>query len=348
MKALVTGGGGFLGGHVVRQLLQRGDTVRVLGRSDYPELTTLGADCIRGDIRDRASAIRACAGVDVVFHVAAKAGIWGKPAEFEAINVDGTRKVIEACRQSGVPRLVFTSSPSVVFGKDDLCGVDESQPYPSKFLADYPRTKAAAERLVLAANGPALATVALRPHLIWGPGDPHLLPRVVDRARRGKLVQVGDGQNLVDITYVENAANAHLNACDALFPNSACSGKTYFISQGEPVRLWSWLNDILLALDVPPVTRRISFRSAYLMGAILERTFALFRPSGEPPMTRFLATQLAKHHFFSIKNAVAGFSFAPRVSTQDGLQKTIPWLRANTAKANPAPLRMPRELERTT
>ena len=328
MKALVTGGGGFLGGAIVRQLHARGDRVTALGRNRYPDLERLGIATVQVDIRDADALRKACAGMDVVLHVAALPGIWGKRSTFWAINVDGTRNVIDACRQVRVPRLVYTSSPSVVFGEAPLCGVDESQPYPDRYLADYPETKAVAERMVLEANGPNLATVALRPHLIWGPGDPQLIPRIVDRARRGRLVQVGDGTNLVDITYIDNASTAHLLAADALLASpERCGGRAYFISQAEPVAIWSWIGGLLERLGVAPVRRRVSYASARRAGWLLERMYKLLGITAEPPMTRFLASQLARSHYFDTAAARRDLGYEPVVTTALGLDRLIDWLK---------------------
>lgn len=326
MRALVTGGGGFLGGAIVRRLAARGEEVIALGRSRYPELEALGVATIQADVRDADAVRHACHGIDTVFHVAAIPGIWGPRKLFWSINVEGTRNVLAACRACGVQRLVFTSSPSVVFGTRPLCGVDESQPYPDRYLAHYPASKAAAERMVLAAHNDRLATVALRPHLIWGPGDPHLFPRIVARARAGRLAQVGGGTNLVDVTYIDNAAIAHVLAADVLRAGRACGGKAYFISQGEPVVLWSWVNGILERLGIGAVRRRISYRSAYLVGAGLEKVFGLLGIKGEPPMTRFLASQLAHSHYFGIGRAAADLGYRVEVSTEEGVERLIPWL----------------------
>lgn len=318
VKALVTGGGGFLGRAIVRQLLARGDEVRVLGRSEYPDLAAQGVACVRGDIADGEAVAGACAGVDAVFHTAALAGAWGPRAAYERTNVEGTACVLAGCARAGVGRLVFTSSPSVVAAPDVRThheGVDESTPYPTHYLADYPRTKAASERAVLAANGPTLATCALRPHLIVGPGDPHLLPRVLARARAGKLKVIGDGDNRVDLTYVESAARAHLLAADRLAaPDQAPAGRAYFISQGEPVELWPWLNALLEALGIPPVRGRVSARAAYHAGAALEGVWRLTGRSGEPPMTRFVATQLGTSHWFDITAAKRDLGYTPEPS----------------------------------
>ena len=323
MKVLVTGGGGFLGSAIVRMLHNRGDEVSVLGRGTYTHIAPCIKRMFQADIRQASAVAHACEGMDVVFHVAALAGIWGRRRDFWSINVDGTRNVIEGCLANSVPRLVFTSTPSVVFGKDDLCGVDESAPYPSRYLAAYPETKAVAERMVLAANSPTLATVALRPHLIFGPGDPHLIPRVLARARRGRLVQVGEGNNLVDVTYIDNAADAHVKAAVALTPGGRCAGRAYFISQGEPVSLWPWLNELLTAVGAPTVARSMSFRNAYRAGCALETAYRAFGIVREPPMTRFLATQLAKSHYFDISSATGDFGYNPTISTADGVRRLV-------------------------
>jgi nucleoside-diphosphate-sugar epimerase len=310
----------------------RGDEVSILCRSNYEIVAPFIAHAHQADLRDAAAVRRACAGMDVVFHAASLTGVWGPLPEYQTINVDGTKNVLDACRANEVPKLVYTSSPSVVFGRGDLCGVDESQPYPHRYLAAYPKTKAQAECLVLAANDNSLSTVALRPHLIWGPGDPHLIPRVIERARKGKLRQVGDGKNRVDITYIDNAAEAHLLAADALRPSAPCAGRAYFISQGEPVALWPWLDQLLAAVGVPRVTRKISLRTASLMGATLEGLHKVLGLRREPLMTRFVANQLAKSHYFDISAAKRDLGYVPRVSTQDGMIMLVEWLKRFPAR----------------
>lgn len=334
MKVLVTGGGGFLGTRIALALRDLGDSVVAFGRSTYPHLERAGTSTVHGDIRNVTEIVAACKGVDAVYHVAALAGIWGRTRDFQSINVDGTRNVINACHVNRVRSLIYTSSPSVVFGSEALCGVDESQPYPSHFLADYPATKVAAEKLVLAANSSTLATVALRPHLIWGPGDPHLIPRVIARARSGQLARVGDGTNLVDITYVDNAADAHVAAGRELAGSKRCAGKAYFISQGEPVSLWPWLAGILEAVGAPKISRTISYRKAYFAGTILELVHRALRKTNEPRMTRFLASQLAKSHYFNISASMRDFGYVPKVSTEEGLTRLIPWLKGQKPSNN--------------
>jgi nucleoside-diphosphate-sugar epimerase len=322
MKTLVTGAGGFLGLYIVEQLVARGDEVRAFCRGSYPELDRLGVETIRGDIRNRDQTVAACQGVDVVFHVAAIASIGGSWRDFHEINVLGTRHILEGCRKHGVGRLIYTSSPSVTFDGTDQEGVDESAPYPERFLAHYPHSKSIAEREVLAANGSGgVLTCALRPHLIWGPRDRHLIPRLLARARSGRLRRVGNGRNLVDMIYVENAADAHLQAADALRDGSPVAGRAYFLNQGEPVNCWNWINEILALAGIPPVQKSISASAAYRAGAVLEGIYRVLGLKGEPPMTRFLAAQLSTHHYFDITRARDDFGYSPKVSTKDGMRR---------------------------
>ncbi len=328
MKILVTGGGGFLGGAIARRLCERGEAVTVFGRNPYPHLAKLGIETVSGDVRDADAIRRVCVGVDVVFHVAAKIGIWGRRRDFFEVNVTGTRNVIDGCRRGGVGRLVFTSSPSVVLGEGGLSGVDESLPYPERYLTHYPATKAEAERLVLAANGPGFSTVSLRPHLLWGPGDTQLIPRLLNAARRGRLIQVGDGSNLVDMTYISNAVDAHLDALGRLEPAAACAGSAFFISQGEPTSLWVWINELLARVGISQVRRRISYRSAHRLGSVMEVLYRGLGIRSEPPMTRFLAYQLGKPHHFSIAAARRDLGYEPRISMADGLDRLVEWIKS--------------------
>ena len=260
--------------------------------------------------------------------------MWGPKKRFYAVNTEGTRNVVDACIRLGVPRLVYTSSPSVVFAEGSIEGGDESLPYPSAYLAHYPASKAAAERIVLQANGAAmerdaeahLCTCALRPHLVWGPGDRHLIPRVVAAARAGRLAQVGDGTNRVDVTYIDHAANAHLLAADHLGPDSPVAGKAYFIGDAEPVVLWTWLNDLLARLGLPPVERRVSYRAARRAGMVLETLHALLPFLGEPRMTRFVAAQLATSHYFCHQRAERDFGYKPNIDNHTGMEHLVTWL----------------------
>jgi 2-alkyl-3-oxoalkanoate reductase len=321
MTVMVTGGNGFLGGAIVRQLLQQGDTVRSFSRQLAPALVDLGVEQRQGDLADAAAVAAALEGCDLVYHVAAKAGVWGKYREYHRTNVVGTENILTACRRHGIRRLVFTSSPSVVYHGVDQNGVDESEPYPRHFLSPYPRTKARAEQLVLEANSPELATVALRPHLIWGPGDPHLIPRIIERARAGKLRRIGRKSKLVDTIFVENAAAAHLQAGHRLSANSPIAGQAYFLSQGEPLPLWDFINRILALANLPPVEKTISVFSAYNAGRVLEWVYRLLGLQGEPPMTRFVARQLSTAHWFNLSRARHDLGFAPAISIEEGLRR---------------------------
>jgi nucleoside-diphosphate-sugar epimerase len=329
---LVTGGGGFLGRYIVEQLQSAGHRVRVLARGDYPELAASGVEVQRGDVRQMADVERAVTGVETVFHVAAIPGIWGSWEQFHSINVIGTENLLDAASRAGVGRFIYTSSPSVVYDGRPHLNADESLPYPDRYLCHYPRSKAIAERNVLSAHGHrGMATVALRPHLIWGPRDNHLIPRLIDRARRGKLRQVGDGSNLISMSYVENAAAAHLQAADTLSTKAPHGGKAYFINEPEPVRLWDWVNEILALAELPPLKKRIGFRTACAAGAALEACYRLLRLRSEPMMTRFLAQQLSQSHHYSIAAAQHDFGYKPLVSVETGMQRLGDWLRARWA-----------------
>lgn len=318
---LVTGGTGFLGRAIVTALLERGERVRVFARRDASDLVARGVELVHGDITDREAVLQACAGCDVVYHVAAMAGIGSRWEPFYITNTLGTFHVIDGCLRHGVPRLVYTSSPSVTFDGAPQCHVNETAPYPSRWLAHYPHSKALAERAVLESHGTKLATCALRPHLIWGPGDQHLIPRLLDRARRGRLVRVGDGTNRIDTIYIDNAADAHIRAADALTTTSRVGGKAYFLSQGEPVNCWDWIDALLAIHNLPPVRRRVSYRFAWTLGAMMECWYGIVRPSTEPPMTRFLAAQLALDHHFDITAARRDLGYSPRVSTDEGMKR---------------------------
>lgn len=327
MRALVTGGGGFLGRYIVEQLVARGDSVRVFSRQRYPELDAIGVESQTGDLQAPSAVSAACERMDVVFHAAALPGIWGPWKLFHGVNTLGTQHVIDACRKRGVGRLVFTSSPSVVYDGHDHLGADESLPYATKFLCHYPHSKALAEQAVLAANGQdGLATCALRPHLIWGPRDTQLIPRLIERAKRGQLRRVGDGQNLISMVYVENAARAHLLAADALSLSSSVAGQAYFINEPEPVNLWNWINTLLARAGLPPVTKSIPAGAATAIGAIMEGIHTLFGIKSEPRMTRFLASQLSRSHWYRVDKARRDFGFESAVSVEEGLHRLEPEL----------------------
>ena len=324
MKLLVTGGGGFLGQALCRALLARGHEVASFSRSRHAALDALGVRQLQGDLGDRDAVLAAFAeGFDAVLHNAAKAGTWGSYQSYFDANVTGTRNVIAACRAHGIGRLVHTSTPSVVHrATHPVEGASADQvPYGEGVKAHYATTKIIAEREVLAANDGALATVSLRPRLIWGPGDTQILPKLVARARSGRLRLVGSGDNLVDTTYIDNAAQAHVDALDHLQAGAACAGRAYFISNGEPWPLREVLNGLLRAADAPEVHATLPFRAAYAIGAVCEALWTALPLRGDPPMTRFLAEQLSTAHWYSMAPATRDFGYLPKVTMAEGLAR---------------------------
>lgn len=327
MKILVTGGGGFLGTHIIEELLKNSKyMVTNFSRHTYSHLEDIGVPTIKGDLRKAEDVERALAqGFDAIFHVAALAGVWGKHEDYYGINYLGTKNLIESAKKHGVKRFVYTSTPSVVFNKENLLGVGEEQPYATEFLNSYSETKTLAEKFVLASNdGKDFLTCAIRPHLIWGPGDPHLFPRVIQKGKEGKLKIVGDGGNMVDIIYVGNAALAHVQAFEHLTLGSKVCGEAYFVGQERPVNLWSFINDVLAQVKVEPVTSSISVSLAYKLGWFLEKVFKLLGiKKPEPPMTRFVALNLGKSHYFSHEKAKRDFGYTPVVTIEEGLKRTF-------------------------
>ena len=327
MRILVTGGGGFLGTYIIKELLKNTSyMVTNFSRNSYSHLEDLGVPTLKGDLRNKQDVERVLDhGFDAIFHVAAMAGVWGKYEDYLAINYLGTKYLLEAAKERGVERFIYTSTPSVVFNMDDLLGVSEDPPSATEFLNAYSETKTMAEKLVLQLNdGQSFLTCAIRPHLIWGPGDPHLFPRIIQKGKEGKLRVVGDGENLVDIIYVENAAFAHVLAFERMEPGSLICGQSYFVGQERPVKLWSFINQVLGFVKVEPVMGSIELRSAYRLGWVFEKLFKLAGiQQPEPPMTRFVALNLGKSHYFSHEKAKAHLGYYPRVSIEEGLKRTF-------------------------
>jgi nucleoside-diphosphate-sugar epimerase len=335
--ALVTGGTGFLGRRLVERLLAAGRQVTVLGRTPAPDLEQRGVRFMRASLDDAAAVTAACAGIGTVFQVAAKVGVWGRYEDFFRTNVLGTRALLAGCRAHGVARIIYTSTPSVVYNGRDLAGADESLPLTTDCPSPYPLTKAMAEAEVLAANSAGLRTIALRPHLIWGVGDPHLVPRVLARARAGRLRIVGAGRNRVDMVHVDNAVDAHLLAEQALMAchslddigagRRRADGRAFFITNGEPVILWEWINALLRALGEAPVTKHISLGAAAAVGRVCEVLWGVLPVRGEPPMTRFIAAELAKDHWFDLTAARRDLGYHPRVTMAAGTAELIAHLK---------------------
>lgn len=320
----VTGATGFIGGKLAERLLADGRRVRVLTRRPLPELEERGAEIVFGDLHDKDALHHGCHAADTVFHVAGRVGVWGPAQDFFRVNVEGTRNILAACREAKVPRLVYTSSPSVVYSGSDLRNTDESAPLCTAAPCAYPVSKALAEREVLAANDQELATIALRPHLVWGPGDKNVVPRVLALARAGKMKIIGTGRNRVDLTHITNVVDAHLLAEGALVqPDRPAAGRAYFITNGEPVVLWDWINGLLRGLDLPELRQRVPLPIAYATGYMLESWWRLTRRAGEPPMTRFAAKEMATDHWFDITAARRDLAYHPLMTMAEGTDELI-------------------------
>jgi 2-alkyl-3-oxoalkanoate reductase len=323
MNILITGAGGFLGRNLAAALLSKGHKVWNFSRKNHPQLQAIGIDTICGCLQNEADVSTAFKGMDVIFHVASRVGIWGDYNDYYQTNVVGTENVIKGCRANGIKKLIYTSTPSVVFDWGDLCDADETTPYSKNFHGHYAKTKAIAEQMVLQANDDKLSTVALRPHLIIGPDDPHLVPRLVDAAKHGRLKIVGTGKNLVDVTYIQNAVDAHIQAFEKLSPQSKLAGQAYFIGQERPVVLWDFINEILARHHLPPITKKVPANAAFYIGLFFESWYKFFRINGEPPMTRFVSLQFSRSHYFSHKKAKNDFGYEPKISIEQALDLTV-------------------------
>lgn len=321
MRALVTGGNGFLGRALVGRLLREKASVRVLARSDYARD---GVECLRGDVSDREAVRRAVEGVDVIFHVAAKTGVGGRFEDYVKTNLTGTEVLLDEARRAKVARLVHTSTPSVVFDRRGHEGADESTPLVTNKLSAYAWTKARAEEKVLAAHGDGISTCALRPHLVWGPDDTQLVARILERAKKGRLRLISGGHSKVDAVYVDNAIDAHLLAAEAV--TGKAGGRAYFIGNADPRPIKDILGAILRAGGLPDRLRSVPLPLAYALGFVLEQVYA--GRDEEPMMTRFLALQLGTPHHFDGTRARDELGYAPRVGMDEGMERLAAWLRA--------------------
>jgi nucleoside-diphosphate-sugar epimerase len=327
MKVLVTGGGGFMGMALIKRLIAEGHKITSFSRREYPLHWALGISSIQADIRDLDALEKACKGKDVVFHLAAKVGIWGNYDDYESTNVKGTFNVIKACRRQGVGRIVFTSSSSVVFDGSDLEGIDESCPYPENHGSHYASTKAMAERLIIEANSEELKTIALRPHLVWGPYDAHLIPGILKRAGSGKLRRIGDQEHFIDTTYIDNMTDALLLAAKALETKPEAAGKAIFVTNGEPARVWDFINSIIQIAGHPPVQRKIPEKLAFFAAGASEWFHKLFKIKTEPFMTRYTIKEMCTNHWFDISSAKEILGYNPKVSYAEGFKHLKDYLK---------------------
>ncbi len=326
MKVLVTGGNGFLGFHIVKLLLKEGHEVTSLSRSYSSKLDELGIPWIKGDIQNLDDLNKAFRGQEAIFHVASKVSMWGKWSDFYNINVLGTENVIKACELNNIKKIIYTSTPSVVFGSENLENVDESISYPKSSLGLYGKSKRIAEEKILAYNGHRGAmTICLRPHLILGSDDPNIIPRILEKSSKNKLAVVGNGKNLVDFIHVQNAAYAHLLALKSLTQNSPTLGQVYFLGQEKPVYLWNFINKILGRYKFPPIQKKVPFFMAYVLGYFCEFFFTLFKIyDREPPMTRFIALQFAKSHYFNHKKSLKDLGNYIQLNIEESLEEIRP------------------------
>jgi nucleoside-diphosphate-sugar epimerase len=314
----------MLGRATATGLLERGDEVTVLQRRPA------GLPCaeVLGDVADPAAVERAARGQDAVLHLAAKVDVTGPWAEYVAANIEGTRTVLGACRAAGVGRLVHVSSPSVAHAGTPLAGVGAGPADAARARGRYARSKAVAESEALAADSPALAVLAIRPHLVWGPGDTQLVARIVERARARRLPVIGSGAALIDTTYVDNAAAALVAAVDACGP---VHGEALVVSNGEPRPVAEVLGRLCHAAGVPGPRGRVPFGAAWIAGAAVEGVWAATRRRAVPPLTRFLAEQLATAHWFDQRRTRAALGWRPRVGLDEGFARLRDWYRAGNA-----------------
>ena len=324
-RVLVTGGGGFVGKALCKRLKSEGYTVISLARGSYPELQQAGIETVQCDLSSDSKELDGLLnGVDTVFHVAAKVKMWGRWEDFYNTNVLGTKRLLDAASSAGVKKFIYTSSPSVVADGTNLRGVDETYPYPDSYEAFYPKSKAMAEKLVVEAhNKNGMKTAILRPHLIWGPGDTNLIPTIINKAKSGDLVQIGDGENLVDLCFIDDCVEAHMCSMKSLEENPNAGGKAYFISQGQPVKLWDWINKVLVASGLQKIERKVSFGFAHFLAGVFEFFAKIMPGDREPRLTKFLVSEMATDHYFDISLAAKELNFKPRYNIEDAMKVTF-------------------------
>jgi 2-alkyl-3-oxoalkanoate reductase len=321
VKVLVTGATSLLARTTAEILLKRGDDVVCLQRGQ----SALAAEQVSADIRDADAVLRAASGCDAIVHAAAKVGVVGSWDDYRGINVDGTNNVLAAARAAGIQRVVYVSSPSVAHGGDAIAGLGAEPPVLGRKNAYYAESKAMAEQAAVAANKSDLAVVAIRPHLVWGPGDTQLVGRILDRARSGRLALVGGGAALIDTTYITNAAESLVAALDRVRPDAACAGRAYVIANGEPRPIRDLVAGICAAAGVPFAPKDVPLPLALVAGSLVERIWKTTRRTTEPPLTRFLAEQLGTAHWFDPRPAKEDLGWTPRITIDQGLEALFAW-----------------------
>jgi nucleoside-diphosphate-sugar epimerase len=322
MRVLVTGSTSLFGGAIVEQLIERGDDVSVFQRRPS------GRDVMEhlGDVADGDAVEHAMAGVEAVVHVAGLASVSGGWERFESTNVIGTRNVIAAARNGDVSRFVQISSPSVAYVGKSLIGVSAGPADPDNARGHYARSKAIAEQIALAADSPDMSVVAIRPHLIWGPGDTQLVGRIVDRARSGRLAVIGTGAALIDTTYIDNAADAVIAALDRA---PELGGRAFVVTNGQPRPIRELINRIVIAAGMEPPRIKVPYQAARAGGSIAERIWERRSIDGDPPMTSFLAEQLGTAHWFDQRDTRRDLGWEPSVSLAEGFARLTAWYDAS-------------------
>jgi len=327
VKVLVTGASGFLGQATAAAVRDAGHEVRTFQRRPSG---VAGVQDVAGTMTDDAALARAVGGVEAVVHLAAKVSLAGDPADFARVNVDGTRSLLRAARAAGAARFVFVSSPSVAHTGSSLVGADAGPAEPSRARGDYARTKAAAELLALDADAPDFAVVAVRPHLVWGPGDTQLVGRIVERARAGRLPLLDSGAALIDTLYVDNAATAMVAALERV-TDDGVHGNAYVVTNGEPRPVAHLLAGICTASGVRPPQWHVPAAVARIAGSVVEAVWRVRPGEDEPPMTRFLAEQLSTAHWFDQRRTRRDLQWTPSVSIDQGLERLRVAAQASSA-----------------
>lgn len=326
MKVLVTGGGGFLGRYLISLLESEDQQVVSYSRSRYDYLPG-SVEQVVGDLTDLTALTAAMEGCNIVYHVASKAGVWGKYDEYYQTNVIGSYNVVEACKLNAIKFLIYTSTPSVIYTSGGVEGVDESAPYPNVFKSHYAKTKAIAEKYILEQNCETLKTLSLRPHLIWGPHDPHFIPRLKHKSQNGGFRLIGTGEYKVDHIYVENAAWGHYCAAKAIQEesNGAVCGRAYFLSQNEPWPIKDLINRLMIAIGESEVNRFVPIAIATAVGTLVESVYRILDIKTEPPLSRFLVDQLSTPHWFDCRASRELLSYEPTITIEQGFERLQSW-----------------------
>ena len=328
MKVLVTGTGSLLLGGIASELVCRGDEVVCLQRRPSVFVGHQNAREVLAESCEEDAVVAAAHGCDAIIHGAARVGVVGTQKDFYDTNVTGTRNILHAAERQHISRLVFVSTPSVAHTGDSLIGAAAGTAEIGRSRSYYAESKAIAERTVLNARNEDLAVVAIRPHLVWGPGDTQLVGRIVERAASGRLAVIGTGDALVDSTYIDNAISAHIAALDALHIGTACDGKAYVISNGEPRTVNELMRSMCAAAGIPFEPRHLSLALGVRLGSLIERLWPLMR-SSEPPLTRFVAEQLGTAHWFDQRAVQEDLGWTPHVSLDEGFHHLTQWFASH-------------------